>query len=209
VRLNQSQVADVQAAFARTLERRGETEPAMQAYAEALKNDPKLADACTRLAVLSARQGQFAEAAELYARALKLQPDNPDIYCNLGYTLYLQHRWPEAEQALRQCLTLRPDHQRAHNNLGLVEARTGRDAKALQEFQQAGCSEADARINLAYAQSLNGTWADARGNYESALTLQPSSEAAKKGLANLTAVTAKLSQGQGGTGTGVAMSEGR
>jgi Flp pilus assembly protein TadD len=209
VRLSQNQVADVQAAFARTLEQRGEIEPAIQAYTEALKNDPKLADACVRLAALSARQGQFAESAELYARALKLQPNNPDIYCDMGYTLYLQDRWTEAVQTLRQCLTLKPDHQRAHNNLGLVQARTGRDAEALQEFRLAGCSEADARVNLAYAQSLNGTWPDARRNYEEALALQPSSEAAKKGLANLTALTAKLGQGHGGEATKVVMSEDR
>ena len=196
--LSQAQVADVQVALARTIEARGEAGQAMQAYAEALKHDPKRADACVRLAILSAQQGQFAESAELYGRALKLQPENPDIYCNLGYSLYLQHRWGEAEQGLRQCLALKPDHQRAHNNLGLVLARAGRDAEALREFQQAGCSEANARVNLAYALTLNGAWPEARRNYEQALALQPSLEAARNGLDDLTTVAAKLDQGRGG-----------
>ena len=196
VRLTPIQVADVQVALARTLESRGEAAEAAQAYAEALKHDPSRADACVRLAVLSAQRGQFAESTEYYGRALKLQPENPDIYCNLGYTLYLQHRWPEAEQALRQCITLKPDHQRAHNNLGMLLARTGPDAAALQEFRQAGCSEADTRVNLGYALSLNGDWQQARRGYEEALAMQPSSDAARRGLADMTAVAAKLGQGR-------------
>jgi Tfp pilus assembly protein PilF len=192
VQLKPAQVADVQVAMARTLEARGEVAEAAATYAEALKHDPNRADACVRLAILSAQQGQVAESTEFYNRALKLQPENPDIYCNFGYTLYLQHRWPEAEQALRQCLTLSPEHQRAHNNLGMLLARTGTDAAAMQEFRQAGCSEADARVNLAYALSLNGDWQQARRGYEEALALQPSCDVARKGLADLTTVAAKM-----------------
>src|SRR6266568_4982221 len=68
--LGASQAADVQIAFARTLEKRGDEERARTTYAEALKQDPKRTDALVRLAVLSDRQGRFKESEELYRRAL-------------------------------------------------------------------------------------------------------------------------------------------
>jgi Tfp pilus assembly protein PilF len=196
VRLTPPQVADVQVAMGRTLEGRGNAAEAAQAYLEALKRDPNRVDAIMRLAILYAQQGQLEDSTELYNRALKLQPKNPDIFCNLGYSLYLSHHWTEAEQALRQCLALKSDHACAHNNLGLLLARTERDKEALAEFRLAGCSEADARANLAYAVALKGDLKQARQDYEQALALQPNSDAARKGLADVVAVSARMEQQQ-------------
>ncbi len=196
VQLSSPQVADMQVAVARTLEQRGETEPAMQAYTESLKHDPRRVDAHTRMAILLTQQGKFTEAVESYRKAYELQPHNPDLFCDLGYTYYLQGNWSAAEKVLKGCLTMKPDHQRAHNNLGLVFARSGNNAEALQEFRQAGCTEADARINLAHALALNKNLPEAQRIYEEALALQPSSVPAKTGLANVTTVAAKLAKDQ-------------
>jgi Tfp pilus assembly protein PilF len=190
--LTAPQVADVQTALGQTLERRGDVGPAARAYEAALQADPARADVGLRLAALKDQQGQFTESADLYQRAVEQQPHNPDVYCNLGYSRYLQHRWGEAEQALRQAIALKADHRRAHNNLGLVLARAGRKEEALAEFRRAGCTEADAQINLAYALSLNAAWPDATRHYERALALQPDSAAARDGLAAVKTLSAKL-----------------
>src|SRR5215210_8056882 len=133
----------------------------MAAYQDALRRDAHRADAYLRLAVLHDRQGQFQESAGLYQQALTARPGDPDIYSDKGYSLYLQRRWVEAEMSLRQAIVLRPDHARAHNNLGLVLAHTGRPDLAMIEFGQGGCTEADARINLAYALTLERHWPEA------------------------------------------------
>lgn len=203
VRLTSHQVADIQIAFGRTLEARGEIAGAAQAYIDALKNDASRADACVRIAKLSAQQGKSVEAADYYYRAIKLQPDNADIYCDVGYTHYLQHEFPDAEQAFRKCLSLNPDHARAHNNLGLLLGRTQREAEALSEFRQAGCSETDAYANLAYALALNGSLQQARSGYERALALQPKSDAAQRGLSELNALAAKLNPDENSREQGV------
>ena len=192
VKLSQPQVADMQFALGRTMEQRGEIDQAMQAYNEAIKQDPKRVDAHIRLGVLLTKQEKFTEAIASYQRAYDVEPQNPDLFCNLGYTLYLQSRWKESEKALKRCLAMKPDHQRAHNNLGLVMARTGRTDEAIQEFRQAGCTEADANINLAHAHTLNNNLNDARKCYETALALQPTSGAAKSGLANVNTLVAKM-----------------
>jgi len=197
--LSPRQVADVQVGYARSLEKRGEQEQALARYGEAVKHDPERADAWGRLAVLHDRQGRFGESAQMYARALALHPGDPDVYCNVGYSFYLQQRWAEAEMNLRQAIALRPDHARAHNNLGLVLARTGRDDLALAEFRKAGCGEADARVNLAFALSLERRWPEAQRNYRQALAANASSAPARKGLKELEAVMAKASYSEPAT----------
>src|SRR5262245_60952240 len=164
--LRASQVADVQVAMGRTLEKRGSTEQAQEMYQKALKQDPSRTDAYGRLAVLHDRQGKFKESEELYRKALATRPDDAGLLCNRGYSLYLQRRWAEAEAALRRALALAPGHRRAQNNLGLVLAQVGRHEEALASFRRAGCTEADAHVNLAFVLTLRRSWPEARGHYE-------------------------------------------
>ena len=192
VNLSAVQVSDMQVAMAQSLEKRGEIDQAKQGYLSALQKDPKSANACVKLATLHARRGEFTDAASLYHRALELEPNNADIYCNLGYTLYLQEQWVDAEASLRLGLKLQPDHKRAHNNLGLVLARRHQADEALAEFRMAGCGEADARLNLAYAQTLARDFGEAQSQYEKVLALDPSSEPARKGLERVVGLTKKM-----------------
>jgi Tfp pilus assembly protein PilF len=186
------QVADVQVAYGRTLEKQGLVPQAMKAYSDALKHDQTRADACVRLAVLSDREGKFSESLPLYRRALKLQPANPDLYCNMGYSLYLQHHWNEAEMNLRQAIALAPDHQRSHVNLGLVLSHTGRAEEAMVEFSQGGCTVADAHSNIAFAMTLERHYAQAREHYLAALAENSHSDSARTGLKELEVLLARV-----------------
>jgi Tfp pilus assembly protein PilF len=190
--LNDRQVADVQLSLARSLEQRGEIEPALKAYRQAAEKDPRRAIAHWRMAVLLDRQGKSTESEPLYRQALKLESKNPDLLCDFGYSLSLQRRWAEAEEHLRQAIALKPKHPRAHNNLGLVLAHTEQTAEALVEFRKAGCNESDAHNNLAFSLLLNRRWEDARKHYELALDANPDSVAAKSGLEKLNSLVAKL-----------------
>lgn len=200
-RLNNRQAADVQVALGRSCETRGETERALAAYADAVKRDPRRTDAYLRLAILSDMRGKFQDSAEYYRKALQSSPGNPDIFCDMGYSLYLQRRWAEAEMNLQQALALKPDLARAHNNLGLVLAHTDRTDLALAQFRQAG-SEADARLNLALALTMDQRWEEARTQYEQALAANPTFEQAKMGLHQLNDVIAHAGGPKSTTGPG-------
>ena len=189
--LKPSEVADVQLAFARTLERQGDLEKARATYAEVLAKAPSCVDALERLAVLSDRQGQFKESESLYLKALAARPNDANLHCNRGYSLYLQQRWTESERCLRRALELDPSNNRSHNNLGLVLVRLGRGNDALREFRLAGCSESDAQTNLACGLLLAGACAEARGCFEKALAINPADAVARKGLQNLLALQEK------------------
>jgi Tfp pilus assembly protein PilF len=195
--LNGRQVADVQLSLARSLERRGEIEPALNAYRQAVEKDPKRATGYWRMAVLHDRQGKVAESEALYRQALKLDAKNPDLLSDYGYSLYLQRRWVESEEKLRQAIAIKPRHPRAHNNLGLVLAQAERSTEALAEFGKAGCDAAQARSNLAFVMTLDHRWDEARENYELALDANPDSDTAKSGLASLEALTAKAANNNG------------
>lgn len=195
--LNGRQVADIQLSLARSLERRGEIEPALDAYRQVVEKDPRRATGYWRMAVLHDRQGKVGESEALYRQALKLDAKNADLLCDYGYSLYLQRRWVESEEKLRQAIAIKPRHPRAHNNLGLVLAQAERSTEALAEFGKAGCDAAQARSNLAFVMTLDRRWDEARQNYQLALDANPDSEIAKTGLANLEALTAKAANSEG------------
>jgi Tfp pilus assembly protein PilF len=190
-KLTSAQAADVKIAYGRTLEKHDAPDQAQATYLEALKLDPSRADACARLGVIYDRQGKFDEADHWHRKAVAAQPKSPDFHCNQGYSLYLRGKLIEAEKSMRQCLTLAPEHARAHNNLGMILARTDRSAEALAEFRRAGCDEADAQTNLAYALTLERRWQEARTCYERALVADPSSTASRRGLQELESLMAK------------------
>lgn len=192
-KLNGSQVADVQTALGASRERQGDLAHAAQAYENALRHDPGRVEACRGLARVRDQQGRFAESRELYGKALAASPGNADVYCDMGYSLYLQHDWVEAEKNLRQAVAIQPHHGRAHTNLGLVLAFAGRDDDALAEFHCGGCTDAEARLNVAFAMTLEQRWDDARRQYEQALAADPGCVGARKGMSELTAAAAKLS----------------
>jgi Tfp pilus assembly protein PilF len=190
--LTGAQQADVKIALGRSLEKSGDLDRAIACYTDAAEKDPTRFDACLRLALLHERQGRLADSREWYRKAMALQPNNADIYCNLGYSCYLHGEFMKAGQALGHAIELSPDHARAHNNLGLVLGRLGKTDDALAEFAKAGCSNADAHVNLGYCLMVEGDAVSARQQYEIALQLEPNSAAAKRALQNLNTMVAHL-----------------
>jgi Tfp pilus assembly protein PilF len=181
-RVTRRQAADVQIAMARTLEESEQLAEAEAAYREALKRDPKRADAHHRLAVLCDRRADFKGSAKQYDEAARLDPKNPEILCDRGYSYYLQRRWADSEESLRQALKLSPRHARSHNNLGLVLGRQGKREEALVEFARAGCDRSDAQTNLGLVLALEGHFDDAAEAYQTALATKPKSPTAREGV---------------------------
>jgi Flp pilus assembly protein TadD len=187
--ISPEQKADVQMAIALSLERQGSLEQAINAYREVIRNDESRADAIHRLALLYDGQEDFETAEKFYRSALSLDPNNADLLCDWGYRCYLRRDFKQAEACLRKAISLRNGFARAHNNLGLLLGRTGRCDEALREFARGGCSEADARSNLAVALCLEGKSEEAQEQFELAVTGGSKSEAAQVGLRALRGAT--------------------
>jgi Tfp pilus assembly protein PilF len=170
----------------------------MQAYYAVLRSDDNRADAYHRLALLHDRRGESEQARRLYFAALERDPNNANLQCDYGYSLYLQGRWEEAESSLRRALAMDPQLARAHANLGMVLARSGRQDEALHEFQMAGCREAEARNNLAFALLLERRREAALQQLEMALALDPELKQAQRSINGLRAMSVggDLAQGE-------------
>jgi Flp pilus assembly protein TadD len=180
--ITEDQAFDVKLAMARTLERQGELEQAEAAYRALRAARPNDPTAAHRLAVVCERQGKFDESDALFRTALAGSPSDATLLTDMGYSLYRRGRWTDAEDALRKALALQPSDRRAQNHLGLVLCQTGRRDEAIAAFRKAGCTEAQARMNVALVLTVNDRFDEARAEYAAAQAVDPrSTEAAARG----------------------------
>jgi len=205
--LRPEQKADIQFALGIAAERRGRTDEAKKIYLEVVKAVPGRADAHHRLALLHDRKGACPSAEPHYQQAIRLDPKNAQLHCDLGYSYYLQQRWEEAEASLRRAVALDPELSRAHNNLGLMLGRTGRNAEALEAFAAAGCGQAEAYANLAYALALADQTDDAVTEFRRALRVDPNLKTARDGLASLETLAGKAAAGDEGPGVSLSVGD--
>ena len=152
---NDPESAASQFARARQLEKDGPIEDAIQEYKRLTREFSSEAVPYHRLAVMYDLNGQSEKSARHYLTAMHLAPNDNGILCDYGYSRYLQDDLHLAESTLREVIAREPEMERAHNNLALVLARQGKDQDAIEAFQDAGASLAQAQENLDHARRAN------------------------------------------------------
>lgn len=172
-------------ASARLAEDQGDVGKAKQMLLEAIEINPQSVDAHWRQAILLAKQDDLEESTTAFEKAIELDENNPGLCADFGYHLYLQGDLERAEKFLRLAVLSVPDNKRAWNNLGLVLAAMGKNDEAIAAFLDAGISEAQARSNLALAQSIRHDLDGARESYRASLSLDPTNQAAASALRQL------------------------
>ena len=143
----------------------GDLQGAIAAERQALRIEPRLAQAYVNLIELYARLGQDRLAESAYQSAVRLDPKRADCYYNHGVLLFGEKQYAPAEAAFRQALALDPNYPEAHNNLGYLLARQGDAAAAEQEFEKAIA----ARPNYRLARFHLGQLLVTRGRFEAAI----------------------------------------
>jgi hypothetical protein len=98
---------------------------AAQAYAEALRRDPRLAHIWVQYGHMLKEAGDWGASESAYQRALTLTPDDFDIFLNLGHLLKISGRLPEAKAAYVRALDLAPHHQGTRSEVAEVSRRLG------------------------------------------------------------------------------------
>lgn len=189
------------AANSRLAEERGDLQNAAEMCREAIRINPGNSDALWRLALLHLRQDDFDQATASFERAVEMDPQNPILCSDFGYHLYLNGDVERAEEYLRRAVHVMPNDRRAWNNLGLVLAAQGRDEESLAAFLDAGCTEAEARSNLAFAQVMRLDASTAGESLKASLALDPTNPRAISAMQQLVAVDART-RGEGVTRSG-------
>ncbi len=171
-----------------SLEEQGKADKAREAYLEAIRLNPDLADAYYNLGVLMAGQKKFDEAVDYYRQAIQANPDHSHAYYNLGVLYQSQRRMDEAIRFFRETIRIDPFDPYAHNNLGNGLRSQDKLPEAIEHYRLAvkyKPSYAVAHNNLAYALLRMDNWNEAAEHFKKALSIEPSSPPVLIGLARI------------------------
>lgn len=158
-------ITDPQAALAEGIRLLDEndTELAIEAFRQAVKLDPDLADAWFQLGIAhslmemqkkssgdfietSANSKQrvktssekaFEKAVEAYKKLLKVDPNNDAAQFNLGRTYAKLNKDEEAEEAFREAVKLKPEDTEYQTELGAVLIKLARYREAIDPLKKA------------------------------------------------------------------------
>jgi len=119
-------------------------EPAAQAFQQAIRLQPDLAEAHLRLGMANAALGKKDEAEESYKKAMRLykkqiesNSKDHEVFFNLGQAHSLLHQDEEAAHAFRQATRIKSDDEEAFYQLGMSETRLAHYPEAITAFQRA------------------------------------------------------------------------
>ena len=119
------------------LENAGNLDGAIAEHEEAVKLDPRLAQAHANLIALYARTGRTDRAEAEYRATVGINANLPQSHYDYGVLLVSQKRYNEAEDAFRKALESSPNYAEAHSNLGAMLERRGKTEEALLEYEAA------------------------------------------------------------------------
>ncbi len=123
--------------LAHALFEEGDWNGAEENYRNAIRCDPKYANAHTNLGAVLDRQGQTGEALEEYRKGLALNPGHADAHYHLGLMMERQGRFPEADHHYGEAQKSDPDHVRAVRQRGILAMKLGNYAQAEEYFRLA------------------------------------------------------------------------
>lgn len=134
-----AQSPQVQAAFERGARamRSGQTAAAEQAFRDAVRLAPQMAEAHLDLGLVLGREGKVDEAIGSLRQALTLDPNASSAHMFLGIFLYQNDQAAEARKELETEVASHPDNAEALSWLGTVELGLGEPDKAVTAFDRA------------------------------------------------------------------------
>lgn len=118
-------------------------EKAVEAFKQAIKLDPELAEAYVRLGLAYDAIGKPNEAEESYKKAVEAykkylaqNKDDGEAHYNLGQTYAGLHLYSEAVKEYRQATHLRPDDADIYYDLGMALTRLAQYDEAVAAFSK-------------------------------------------------------------------------
>jgi Flp pilus assembly protein TadD len=165
---------------------RGDVAGAEAHYREAIRIDPRYAEAQTALGVVLAHQGRFPEALERQREALRLSPQSSKVLFNLAAVEARLGDAASAERHYALAVAATPQLAAAHYNWGNLLAAQGRWGEAEARYAavlQIDPNDVEARNNLGLAVGLQGRWEEAARILEPLVQQVPDHARARTNLA--------------------------
>jgi spermidine synthase len=172
--------------LSRVLAVTGDVQGALEMASAALELAPGEPRAAEQLASVLADAGDGERLAPLADAMVARFPDRLEAQYYRATALYLRGKHQDAMEAARLVVKARPDHARAQSLLGAACVAAGMRECALAAFTaaiQANPREASGYLNAGLLSLQSGNASAAADFFASALTIDPSSTAARDGLA--------------------------
>jgi len=171
---------------------RHDTASALEHLRAALAVEPDQPAALNTFGAALVLSGRADEAAEQFRRTIRIRPDDTSARYNLAGVLADQGRLEEAAAQLRMVLAVVPEDAAARGRLIQVvktladgaasESRLGDALAGYRELISLDRGDADLHNNFGVLLARSGDVSAAIGQFEQALQLQPTHEAARRNL---------------------------
>ena len=179
----ETDVAAIQLAYGRWMEKSGALEQAASAYQKALDEKPELVEAISGLARIDAVRGRVSEARKGFERAVTMAPSDAEVLESYGKFQLDQGQVDEAAELLLKSVEIMPTATSARYQLAIARARQGRIAEARTLFvATVGEAEAHHNIGMLLKDSRPAT---AAKEFRLALSKKPALQQAQVELAQL------------------------
>ena len=165
----------------------GRLDDAQRLYEQALRAEPRHADALHLLGVIALQRGDAARALALIEHALETQPHNPHFHANRAHACLALQRIADAHAAYQRAAALEPREPGFALGAATCLARQGRLAEAeaaLRQLVQQHARFARAWHNLANAVREQGRAHEAAELFRTAIEIEPGFADAHAGLGN-------------------------
>jgi spermidine synthase len=172
-------------ALSRIMASQGNFDAAARIPMEMLQASPDDVPALEQLAAILSDIGDAERLDPVVQRLIKASPKNTWAHYYAASFFFLQNRHEMALQAARNAVMLDPSNAKAYNLVGACLASLGQNDAARTAFQaslKADPREPGTYTNLATLELQTGNPALAAKYFGEALTIDPSSQAAREGL---------------------------
>lgn len=172
--------------ISRLLAAGGSTEPALEAANAACAIDPSDPSALEQAASVLADSGDVGHLELVVDRLRRVRPEAaPTLYYG-ATALFMRQRLADARRLAQEAARRDAGYAAPHNLIGAIEAMVGNGPAARASFLEArrlNAHDVAAYINLGLLDLDAGDRAAAAGEFAEALSLDPRSEAARRGFA--------------------------
>ncbi len=145
-------------------------------FANALRIDPKYAEAHYQLSQCYLKTQRFSRAFQELAITISLQPDHYGAHTDIANALIVANNFPEAQQETGLLLQKWPNDPQSHITASSLFAAQGKFPKAIDEMQKAielNPSRWESYLGLALLQVKNNQGIEAESNFRKAAALSP------------------------------------
>jgi tetratricopeptide (TPR) repeat protein len=162
---------------------RGLYREAIAEYSKVIMINPTYIKAYNSKGICHDQVGEHQEAISCFEKAITLDDGLDYVWNNICYSYFLQGHYEKAIAACEKAVSLNSGNIRMRNNLAMVLGMAGYYERAFREFETAsGGDKIYAHLKMASIYNDKAMFAKAVEQYKVALSLNPKSEAAQKGL---------------------------